>query len=228
MHRRLAERGHHVRLIARGEAIPAAPITWLTVPDRSIAAAAAQVPPGGARLHASGAATLDVLGPTEGRGSLHPLMTFPGPETAPLLDGQHVPAAVDGDDLGRAAATSLADALGFTPFPVPGDRRAYHAAAVIAGNFATTLLAVATRVLAQAGVPESEGAALLAPLALQSLRNAAATSPSRALTGPVVRGDEAVIAGHLACLSPRDRIVYEVLLQASRELVQAGTEHDPQ
>ncbi len=223
--RRLRERGHRVRLVGRGEPIPAGPLTWLTVPDRAIPAAAAAVPPGGVRLHASGACGLSVLGPGPGRGSLHPLMTFPGVEQAPLHDGMVVPAAVAGDPAGLAGATALAQALGFTPFPVPGDRRAYHAAAVIAGNFATTLLGLASRVLASAGVPADEAPALLAPLALQSLHNAVRVGPAAALTGPIVRGDDAVVADHIAVLAaqcPEVLPVYGPLAAATRALVHGG------
>jgi predicted short-subunit dehydrogenase-like oxidoreductase (DUF2520 family) len=219
---RLRELGQDVQLIGRGQPVPAGPLTWLTVPDRSIAAVAATVPAGGVLLHASGAAGLEVLGTRPGRGSLHPLMTFPGPELAPLRAGEVVPAAVAGDAPAQAAARRLAVALGFTPFAVPGDRRAYHAAAVMAGNFATTLLGLASRIMVEAGVPADEAPALLAPLALQSLKNAALRGPTAALTGPVVRGDDAVIESHLDVMAQRCPSIlpaYRALVAATRELL---------
>lgn len=221
---RLRELGHDVQLIGRGQPIPAGPLTWLTVPDRAIAAVAEQVPAGGILLHASGAAGLEVLGTRSGRGSLHPLMTFPGPELAPLRPEQVVPAAVAGDAPACAAARHLAVALGFTPFEVPGDRRAYHAAAVMAGNFATTLLGLAARIMAEAGVPAEQAPGLLAPLALQSLRNAARQGPAAALTGPVVRGDNSVIEDHIDVITQRAPGLlpaYEALVAATRSLLSA-------
>lgn len=213
--------GHRVRLVGRDEPIPPAPVVWLTVPDREIAAAAARVPPGGVVLHASGASDLEPLRPHQPAGSLHPLMSFPGPEVAmPRMD--EVPAAIAGDPEARAVATGIALALGWRPFEVPGDRRLYHAAAVMAGNFATALLAEAAAVLVAAGVPAVHAPGLLAPLALTSLRNAAAIGPARALTGPVARGDDGVIAAHrlaLASLEPRLLCTYDALLDAARALV---------
>lgn len=218
----LSARGHRARLVGRGEAVPPAPLTWLCVPDRAIDEAARAVPAGGVLLHASGATDLTPLRPYAPAGSLHPLMTFPGEGLPPRLEG--VPAAVAGDPEAVAAATALARALGLAPFTVPGDRRLYHAAAVMAGNFATALLAEAAAVLSAAGVPPDQAPAILAPLARQSIENAAARGPAATLTGPVARGDEAVILGHqeaLAALPPRLGRSYAALLEAARALVTA-------
>lgn len=220
----LRERGVAVTLLGRRDAPVASPLTLLTVPDREIAAAARAVPPGGVLLHCSGATELAPLRPHAPAGSFHPLMTFPGPEQqAPDLAG--VPVALAGDPEAIAAGAALAELLGLRPFTVPGDRRLYHAAAVLAGNFAIALLAEASRALAGAGVPAEMAPALLAPLALTSLRNAASLGPAAALTGPVARGDTAVIEGHQTALADLDgetRAVYDTLLTAARRLVDSG------
>jgi len=146
-------------------------------------------------------------------------MTFPGPELA--LPTGRIPAAVAGDEPAVIAATQLAHDLGFTPFEVSGDRALYHASAVLAGNFATVLLDEASRVLAQAGVPAAQAPALLAPLAIASIRNAAAVGPEAALTGPVARQDEDIIRQHLEVLAdgPSGTLeTYEALLAAARTL----------
>ncbi|MFT5686524.1 MAG: putative short-subunit dehydrogenase-like oxidoreductase (DUF2520 family) [Myxococcota bacterium] len=219
----LLSAGLAVQLCGRGEDIPVAAITWLCVPDAAIAAAAARVPPGGVLLHASGATDLDVLRPRTPVGSLHPLMTFPGPEVAtPVMAG--LPAAVAGDPAARRAAERLAAVMGWRTFEVTGDRALYHAAAVIAGNYATTLLAVAAEVLAAAGVAAEEAPGLLAPLALASLKNAAIAQPVRALTGPAARGDEAVISKHRAALASvpgSASAVYDAMLLATQALLRA-------
>jgi predicted short-subunit dehydrogenase-like oxidoreductase (DUF2520 family) len=150
-------------------------------------------------------------------------MTFPGPELA--LPTGHIPAAVAGDEEAAAAATELAINLGFSPFHVTGDRALYHASAVLAGNFATALLAEASRVLARAGVPPEQAPALLAPLALASIENAAQIGPGPALTGPVARNDEAIIAQHRAVLTdgPAGTLeTYDALLAAARALRERG------
>ena len=216
----LLARGHPCLIVGRGEPIPKAALTWLLVPDRVIAEVARAVPPGGVILHASGASDLLPLRPHPRVGSLHPLMSFPGPELG--LPQEEVPAAVAGDPEAIPLATELAELLGWHPFLVPGDRRAYHAAAVMAGNLATALLGEAARVLASAGVDPAIAPGLLAPLALTSIRNAAYMGPARALTGPIARGDEEVISAHRAVLSeihPEILPIYEALTRAARALV---------
>lgn len=220
----LAERGVEVLLIGRGQPIPAAPLTWLTVPDRALAEVAARTPRGGVVLHASGAVDVEPLRPHRPAGSLHPLMTFPGPERArPALTD--LPAAVAGDAEAVALATALATTLGMAPFPVPGDRRLYHASAVVAGNYATVLLSMAAELLAAAGVPADQAPALLLPLARASLENAARVGPAAALTGPVARGDERVIQDHRAAIAqatPALLPAYDALLERARALVDVG------
>ncbi|MEZ4321058.1 MAG: DUF2520 domain-containing protein [Myxococcota bacterium] len=212
---------HRVELVDRGGRAQA-PNVVLAVPDSAIADAAQTVPEGAVVLHCSGTTPFGVLRPHRPAGSFHPLMTFPGPEVGiPELTG--VPAAIAGDPEALALGRALAAALGMRAIEVPGDRRLYHAAAVIAGNFATVLLAEASRVLAAAGVPESEAPGLLAPLARQSIENAGRVGPAHSLTGPVARGDEATLAGHREAL--RDAgleellPLYDELTQRARRLV---------
>jgi predicted short-subunit dehydrogenase-like oxidoreductase (DUF2520 family) len=215
----LHSRGQDVQLIGRGQAIPKAPLTWLTVPDREVKAAALGVPVGGIVLHASGALEFDILRPHPQAGSLHPLMTFPGPEIG-MPTGTTIPAAVAGDAAAVGAATALAKELGFTPFEVTGDRRLYHAAAVTAGNFATTLMLHAGAMLSGAGVPPEQARALLAPLAIASIKNVAQHG-AQALTGPIARGDEQIVASHMEALTsmePSLAALYADLCEHTRKL----------
>ena len=211
----LRARGVPVPAWGRGEA-PSTPIVLLAVPDRAISEAAAVVPQRTVVLHCSGTTPWEVLRPHRPAGSFHPLMTFPGPHALPDLDG--VPAAVAGDPEALDAARWLADTLGMRAIDVPGDRRLYHASAVVAGNFATVLLGEAARILAAAGVDPAEAPALLAPLAIQSLKNAAAVGPASALTGPVARGDVSTLDAHRAALAAHG-------LDALRPLYDILTEH---
>jgi predicted short-subunit dehydrogenase-like oxidoreductase (DUF2520 family) len=216
----LPEAGHEVVIWRRGEAHPQADLRWLTVRDESIAQVAMELPVGSLVLHASGAKDLDVLAPHADRGSLHPLQSFPGVARAvPRIQG--TPAAIAGTPKALRAARQIANDLGFSPFEVQGDRRAYHAAAVMAGNFATVLLACASEALAHAGVPPEQAPGLLAPLALASIQQAALTSPAQALTGPFARGDSAVVQSHLDVLReslPHLLPAYQALADRARLL----------
>ncbi|MEQ1505080.1 MAG: DUF2520 domain-containing protein [Myxococcota bacterium] len=212
----LSAAGHAVALRAHGDPSPLeVDAVLLTVPDAAVAEVARGIPAELPVLHTSGALGLDPLAGHPHAGSLHPLMTFPGPEIAvPDLAG--VPAAVAGDPRARAIAEALARDLGLEPFEVPGDRRLYHAAAVMAGNFATVLLAEAAEVLAAAGVDRDRAVGLLAPLALQSIRNAV-HGPADALTGPIARGDTRTLDAHRAALGDfgldATRVLYDTLVK---------------
>src|SRR3954447_15961616 len=76
------------------------------------------------------------------------------------------------------------------PFAIADeDRAAYHAAAAIAANFLTTIEGAAERLAATAAVPREA----LVPLVRAAVDNWAALGARAALTGPIVRGDEAVV-----------------------------------
>lgn len=213
---------HEVALLGRNGALPAADVVLLCVPDRAIAEVSRRVPRNQPVLHCSGATGLDVLGHHPERGSFHPLMTFPGPQTA-IPELRDVFAAVDGTPVALDRATQIAHALGMRPVRVAGDRRLYHAAAVIAGNLATVLLARAAELLTAAGVDQAEAADALLPLAIASLRGAT-PDPARALTGPVARGDDAVLEAHRVAMAEAGydalRPFYDALITEAKSLIQ--------
>jgi predicted short-subunit dehydrogenase-like oxidoreductase (DUF2520 family) len=208
----------------RNEPIPGGiDVFWICVRDDAIQEVAEQIPPGSIVLHSSGALPVEVLRPHCPAGSLHPLQSFPGPEIS-TPSPTNLPAAIAGDARAVAAAKHIAAALGFRAFELSGDRRAYHAAAVIAGNFGTVLLAEASRLLASAGVDPALAPKLLAPLALSSIEQATQTGPAEALTGPFARGDADTIAGHLALLDEKDPRLGEIYRVLGRACLRLGQE----
>lgn len=195
----LPARGQPVTLVAHDAPLPEADVVLLTVNDDNVAATAAALPVGPILLHTAGALDLDALRPHTRRGSLHPLMSFPGPERGvPPTDG--TPAAIAGHPEALAAARALAERLGMRAFEVPGDRRLYHAAAVMAGNYATVLHDAASTLLVAAGVSPDLAPGLLAPLALASIQQGARVGPAAALTGPLARGDAQAVRRQLEAI----------------------------
>jgi predicted short-subunit dehydrogenase-like oxidoreductase (DUF2520 family) len=216
----LSAAGHPVRgPLGRGADGAGADVVLLCVPDGEIAAAAAAIAPRHGLLvgHCSGATGLGALAPHEALG-LHPLMTVTAEGAAFAGAGCAVAGSTE-----RALRTarSLAQALGMRPFPIADeDRAAYHAAASIASNFLVALEAAAERVAASAGVPREA----LVPLARAAVENWAALGPGRALTGPIVRGDEAVVARQRAAVAERTPelvALFDALAGATRDLARA-------
>jgi predicted short-subunit dehydrogenase-like oxidoreductase (DUF2520 family) len=214
-------------------AIRAADLTFLTVPDAAVAGVAASVAASGADLggrgvvHCSaslGAEAIAALRLTGASvGCLHPLQALAGAESAPLFRGALM--AIDADPALRAPLRLLADDLGGRPVElIPGTRALYHAAAVLAGNAPLAVLSAAAELLVMAGLlPDIAEQGLLA-LMEGALANARRVGPRAALTGPVVRGDIATLARHLAALEerPETAALYRAL---TREILRlAGPE----
>ncbi len=169
----------------------------LCVPDDAITSACVDLGDKTPSLvgHVSGACGLDSLAPAAERGArtftLHPLQTFPGPDTA--IEG--TPCAVSGSDRQAVEyAEGLARSLGMRPFEVPDAVRAeYHAAASIASNFLIAIEEAATELLDRAGI--ENGRELLSPLVLRTAANWSERG-GEALTGPIARGDAETISRH--------------------------------
>ena len=72
-----------------------------------------------------------------------------------------------------------------------------HASAVVASNYLVTLEHFALDLLKAANLSEKEAYLILEPLITGTLNNIKNRGAQGALTGPVARGDAAVVADHL-------------------------------
>jgi len=198
---RLAERGVELR-------DDEAELLLLCVPDRAIAGVAATIEPGPWVAHVSGATPLAALDPHEHRFSVHPVQTFTldrGPEQ---LDGAW--AAVTAEtDKARGLGRELAETLGLYPFDLDDAARTlYHAGAAIASSYLVTLHRAASRLFEGAGAPPEA----LVPLMTRTIEN------GFQLTGPISRGDWAVVDAHLDALHeahPELEPMYRMLAEAT-------------
>ncbi|GAB3294652.1 DUF2520 domain-containing protein [Epidermidibacterium keratini] len=193
-----------------------AEIVVLCVPDREISAAAQAISPKPGLLvgHTSGATTLDALGPHEAF-SLHPLMTIPRSGA----DFTGATAAVAGTtESALQVASELAEVIGMVAAAVDErERGTYHAAGCVASNYLMTVLDFADRLAAQVGITREQ----LAPIVRASVDNWVRDGGEIALTGPVLRGDEATLDRHRAAIAdhlPADAELHEALIEATREL----------
>ena len=198
------------RLAERNVLVESGPadLVVLCVPDAAIAAAARDVPVGPWVAHISGATPLASLAPHSARFSVHPMQTFTRARGADQLDGAWGAVSAD-NTAARSCGYAFAELLGLRPFDLADDRRVlYHAGAVIASNYLVTLHRAAVRALAAAGAP----AEALLPLMQRTIDN------GFELTGPIARGDWAVVETHLAALSrdlPDLEPMYRALAEAT-------------
>jgi predicted short-subunit dehydrogenase-like oxidoreductase (DUF2520 family) len=161
-------------------------VVLLCVPDGEIAGVARAIAVDAVVAHCSGALTMEPLSPHRGF-SLHPLLAITRDQTR--FEGASAAIAGTSDDM-LAIARQLALALRMTPITVSdADRTLYHAAAVLASNYLVALEETAATLGARVGL-ERRHLAKLAESALTNWARDGAVS----LTGPIVRGDEAVVA----------------------------------
>jgi predicted short-subunit dehydrogenase-like oxidoreductase (DUF2520 family) len=181
-------------------------------------------------LHTCGSLPSDVLRPLQLRGaaigSLHPYQTVPSPE-AGVRNLRGAFWSLEGDRRAMRVARDWVRRLGGVAFSVrPEKKTLYHLSAFIVCPTVVTLMAQATSLLGQAGVPVRISRLMLRQFVTETAKNFAELGARRALTGPAVRGDWATIRRHLAALkrsAPEFVPAYQSLLQAMLSLADAGS-----
>ncbi|MYD48404.1 MAG: DUF2520 domain-containing protein [Chloroflexi bacterium] len=208
-------------------------LVFITTPDAVISDVAASVNwrDGQGVVHCCGAASTELLQPAAyahaSVGAMHPFQTFAAlsdpAEAARRLSG--VTFAVSATGWLADYLPSLAQRLDGHAIVIPDELRPlYHASAVLACGYVTTLLDAAVSLWTRMGFTEADGVQAAVPLARATIEAIAVAGPSAAVTGPAVRGDANTIVAHLAALSqhaPELLPLYRQLTQASIPLARA-------
>jgi len=181
-------------------------------------------------LHTCGSLPSAALRPLKLRGaaigSLHPYQTVPSPQ-AGVRNLRGCFWALEGDRRALRVARDWVRRLGGVTFSVrPREKTLYHLSAFIVCPTVVTLMAQATSLLRQAGVPLRISRPMLRQFVTETAKNFADLGARRALTGPAVRGDWMTIRRHLTALkrsAPAFVPVYQSLLQAMLTLAGVGS-----
>lgn len=207
-------------------------VVFLTTPDDVIADVVAMVPwhPGQTVVHTSGVHSLDVLAAAAQAGaltgSMHPLQTFADPGRGlDLLRGTAF--AIEGDHALLPFLHGLVQALGGYAIELPpGAKTFYHIAAVLVSNYTVTLAKLATDLWARFGVEREEALRALLPLLRGTLANLEALSLSKALTGPIARGDTGTVRYHIEALTAHAPALLAVYRSLGLQTVPLAQESD--
>ena len=224
---RLAKRVVAPWTTAYDSAIGEADIVIVAVPDPMIETVAAEAVSGNVPaphqiwLHLSGALTTAALAPLRNHvnavGAFHPAHVFPKKEIAKLIPGTVF--GIAGDPPALAAAEALAaDLDGYTVHVSDDIRPRYHAATVLASNAVVALLAAARDALDTAGLNKEAAETLLITLAESAVESSALLGLTGALTGPIQRGDTAMVARHLTALEESPDVL-ELYMTLGRAIV---------
>jgi predicted short-subunit dehydrogenase-like oxidoreductase (DUF2520 family) len=194
-------------------ALAPADVYMLAVGDDQIvpacAALAAALPLQGAIVfHCSGALASDRLQAAGVAGanvaSVHPIRSFADPQA--VADGfAGTFCGIEGDAPALAVLEPALLAIGARPVAIDAAAKTvYHAAAVFASNYLTTVLDAALRAYQAAGIPEAVARELARPLAAETLDNVFRLGAAPALSGPIARGDMATVARQQQAVSAWD------------------------
>lgn len=216
----------------------AADLWLLTTHDAAIAATATAlaatsvVRKGDVVFHCSGSQPSAMLAPLAAQGALvasvHPLKSFADPALA-LKTFKGTYCAIEGDPEALQRVTPLFEQLGARITVIdPAGKTLYHAAGVLVCNDLTALMEAGLRVYEHAGIERTTAQMMMEPLVRETMDNIFALGTTRALTGPVARGDADVLVRQLAALNaldPRIADAYRALNHIALDLArtQGGT-----
>jgi len=203
---------------------------WLAISDHAVGDVAAALADmrhrwdGIAVVHSSGATPAAVLDPFVRKGAvgmaLHPNTSLTG--DLPIPAGLVWSLAPDTEETRLHVARLLA---GLSPRIITledSSRPLYHAAATLASNYSLALFASAVDLYVRAGVDREDAHLVVTQFMQASVDRAAHHDPASVLTGPISRGDKAVVRAHLtaiARLAPEDLDIYLALARATVRLV---------
>ncbi len=161
-------------------------------------------------MHCSGALSSEILKPLAHKGghiaSLHPLRAFTGQLDANAF--QDCYCSLEGDAVACQTIETVFSILGARIFPIQTTKKSqYHAAAVIASNYLVTLAECSQILFQDAAIPAQTARHITQDLLHRSLNNLQTKdSNTKALTGPLQRGDIHCIERHLSALEKFPKI----------------------
>lgn len=214
--------------LADHEALKAAAFCFLAVPDGAVAEVAELIEddlsPSATLVHCSGALPLTAFGAAPSRSgravaSFHPLAAISDAHVA--LAG-HAVAIACTDRAQLAELERLAKSLGLSPIEVPETgRAAYHAGAVMSAGLVVALADAAASAFEHAGLNRDDALKALLPLMASALRGIEHSGVEKGLTGPIVRGDVAVVQAHLDALPADLGSIYRLLSRRALKLTKS-------
>jgi predicted short-subunit dehydrogenase-like oxidoreductase (DUF2520 family) len=197
--------------VSKSEIKSDADLYILAVSDDAIAEVAAMLPTGGDRiiLHTAGSVPMGLLDAFSANyGVLYPLQTLSRQKE---IDFSNVPICIEANTPSNLEKLRvLAATISAQVVVIDSDqRRQLHLAAVFVCNFVNHLYAIGDELVREQRLDFE----LLKPLILETASKVTKFSPHEVQTGPAIRGNNAVIDGHLKMLEqhPGWQKLYELL-----------------
>jgi len=158
-------------------------------------------------VHVSGVHSTDVLEPLRKKGtlvgSIHPIQSFPSSIKISKLQSKlkGIYYGIEGSNESiKKAEEIIANLGGHSIIITKNLKPLYHVACVFASNYMTMFLNTISELSSSLKLKAS-WAEVFGPLMMTTMENVIQTSPSSALTGPIVRGDMDTLDLHLNTLN---------------------------
>ena len=219
--------------------MPAADVWLIATPDAAIASISAaliaskRLRASDVVFHCSGALASSELATARDAGawvaSVHPLKSFATPEGAvQSFNGTHgTYCAMEGDADALAVLKPAFSAIGAHVVDIDAQHKVlYHAASVLVCNDLTALMEAGLRCYEKAGLARDTATRMMEPLVRETVDNIFKLGTAKALTGPVARGDVAVVEKQLQALQAFDPRLAEVYRALGVLAAQLAREHN--
>ncbi len=179
-------------------------------------------------FHCSGAQTSDLLKACKIAGasiaSIHPIKSFANVDQA-ISSFTGTYCGVEGDGQALEQLTPIFSSIGAKFLTISKQNKTlYHAGSVIASNYLVTLQEISINAFGQAGIDRQAAMAILEPIVTGTVDNIFEQGTSRALTGPIARGDRKVVESQLTAMENWDEdlaTIYRLLGKYSIPLAEA-------
>lgn len=203
----------------------------ITVPDQHIVscteklAAANILVPQNLVVHCSGFLSSYALDAATSQGaliaSMHPVKSFVDPaHSIKTFEGTFC--ALEGNPRACDLLTEWLKKIGGVSFSMHANEKTiYHAALVTASNYLVVLHEMALRGLKKSGVTDESANQILAPIMRHTLEQSLHFGTTKALSGPIARGDCEVVAEEIKALKEWDTQMsglYQMLGQIALQL----------
>jgi predicted short-subunit dehydrogenase-like oxidoreductase (DUF2520 family) len=176
--------------------------------------------PGNIVFHCSGMPSSELLLAKEQGAciaSVHPVKSFVHSSAAAgSFDGTFC--GTEGDRAALSILEPAFEAIGGKIFSIdPNQKSLYHAGTVIVCNYVNALLEVGLQAYEKAGIERKTAMQIIQPLVQGTVENIFKLGTSKALTGPIARGDTKIVQKHLCALSVWNK-KYESLYRSLGEV----------
>jgi predicted short-subunit dehydrogenase-like oxidoreductase (DUF2520 family) len=228
------------RAVARFQDMETADVFMISTSDDAIEGCCRSLSGSGVLLkgdivfHCSGSMPSTVLMPAKVAGAriagIHPVKSF----ADPAMSVQTFPGtfcAVEGDPEACEALSKALERCGARIFGVtPEFKAVYHAATVFVCNYLIALMEVGLKCFEKAGLSRETATEVMQPIVRGTVDNLFRLGTVRALTGPIARGEETVVARQIEALGAWDPDIerlYKLLGRLAADLSEAQGNASP-